>query len=419
MGLFVLLVMERMHLLTCLFLTSCLLTAIHAEPISSISLWEIVEEARQNNPEIRAQRAVFEAAQARISSLRHLMDPVIGIEFAKNMRMYSVTQQLPFPTKLPTYSKFARMEADQHESMYLKKEQEVINKVKKGYARLFLIHRKIETVEQSIAFLKQFFRVASQRYAVGKAYQVDVLRAQVELAKAENDLLTLRDEKEIAEAQLNTVLNRPIDAEIGMPQEIDTSSVLLELDELYELTREHHPELRAFDRSLKKAEVMVSMARQTYLPDFTFKFTQQEMDGDLTDHKFMVGLTVPLWFWGKQREMVREMDAQLQMAKASYEALEHAILLAVREAKVKVDNSHRTQALYRNSVIPQATAHLRSALAAYEANQVDFLSLLESEKTLIEFDLEYYRAQADFFMAVGDLEEAVGIAFTDSIKRGQ
>jgi outer membrane protein TolC len=419
MGLCVLLMMGRMKLLTGLILSGCLLTAIYAEAVSSISLKEIVEEARLNNPEIRAQRALFEAAQARISSLRRLMDPVIGVEFAENMRMYSVTQQLPFPTKLSTHSEFARREAEQHESLYRKKEQEVINRVKKGYARLFLIHRKIETVEQSIAFLKQFFHVASQRYAVGKAYQVDVLRAQVELAKAENDLLTLKDEKEITEAQLNTLLNRPIDAEIGTPQELDTSSVMLDTDELYELTREHHPELKAFDRLLKKVEVMVSMARQTYLPDFTFKFTQHEMDGNFTDQRFMVGLTVPLWFWGKQREMVREMDAQLQMAKARYEALENVILLAVREAKVKVDNNHRTAVLYKNSVIPQATAHLRSALAAYEANQVDFLSLLESEKTLIEFDLEYHRAQADFFMAVGDLEEAVGVTFIDSIKRGQ
>ncbi len=404
---------------TYFIIVSCLWTAVHAEPAAFLSLGEILEEARLNNPEIRVQRALFEAAQARISSMRHVMDPVIGIEFAEHMRMYSVTQHMPFPSRLPTLSKFARMEAEQYESMYRRKEKEVVNKVKKKYAQLFLIHRKIETVEQSVAFLKQLFYVASERYAVGKAYQVDVLRAQVELAKAENDLLTLRDSKVITEAQLNAVLNRPIDAEIGMPERIDTSSVILEIDELYELTREHHDELRAFNRLLKKAEVMVSIARQTYLPDFTLKFTQQEMDGNLTDRKFMVGFTVPLWFWGKQREMVREMSAHLQMAKANYETIENSLLLAVREAKVNVDNNHRTLVLYKTSIIPQATANLKSALAAYEANQVDFLSLLESEKTLIQFELEYHRARADFFMAVGDLEEAVGVSLTDSIERRQ
>lgn len=385
----------------------------HADTIPALVLPELIEEVRLNNPEIQVQGALYDAAQARISSMRYVMDPMIGIEFSENMRMYSVTQQLPFPTKLSVLSKLAHTEAEQYKSLYLKKEQEIINRVKKGYAQLFLIYKKIETVEQSIAFLKQLFKIASQKYAVGKANQTDVLRAQVELAKAENDLLMFREGKKIAEARMNTLLNRDIDAELGIPQEIDTSIITLGMSELFELTKEHQSGLRAFAQKLRKAEVMVSVARQTYLPDFTFKFTQQEMDHRFTDRTFMVGFTVPLWFWGKQSEMVREMEANLKMAKADYQAMENMTLLAVREAKVKVDNNRRTLGLYRNSVIPQATANLRSALTAYEAHQVDFLNLLESEKTLIQSELEYHRAQADFFVAIGDLEEAVGIDIID------
>jgi len=392
---------------------ACVCFRAQADTIPALELQELLEEVRLYNPEIQAQRALFEAAQARISSMRHVMDPMIGIEFVQNMRMYSVTQQLPFPTKLSTLSKFASTEAEQYENLYKRKEQEIINKVKKGYAQLFLIHKKIETVEQSVAFLKQFFHIASQKYAVGKANQTDVLRAQVELAKAENDLLMFGDERKIVEARLNTLLNRDIEGEFGVPHEIDTSIITLEMSELFELTKENQPGLKAFDQMLKKAEVMVSVAKQTYLPDFTLKFTQQEMNHRFTDRRFMVGFTVPLWFWGKQNEMVREMEANLKMAKANYQATENMVLLAVREAKVKVDNNQRTKALYRNSIIPQATANLRSALTAYEANQADFLNLLESEKTLIQSELEYRRAQADFFTAVGDLEEAVGVDIMD------
>ncbi len=386
----------------------------YADTPPVLDLDEIIEEARLNNPEIQAHKAHFEAARARISGVRYLMDPIIGIEFSDNMRMYSITQQLPFPTKLSTLSKFASTEAEQFESLYKKKEQEVINKVKKSYAKLFLVYKRIETIEESIAFLKQLFQIASQNYALGKVSQADVLRAQVELAKAENDLLTLKDERKIAEAQLNMLLNRDINGELGIPQEIDTSTVVLDTVELYELAKTNHPELRAFNRMLKKAEVMVSIARQTYFPDFTLKVTQQEMDYTLMDRKFMFGFTLPLWFWGKQHEMVREADAHLKMAAAQYQAMENMVFLEVKQAKVEVDNSRREQVLYKSSIIPQAYASLRSALAAYKANKIDFLSLLESEKTLIQFELEYYRAQTDFFTALADLEEAVGIDREDN-----
>jgi len=383
----------------------------HADTLTILNLSELIEEAKLNNPEIQAAEERYNAARARVSVIRHLMDPLFGIEFLGNMRMYSISQQFPFPAKLGTLSKFARTEVQEYENEYEQKEQEIINKVKKNYAQLFLIHKRIETVEESIAFLTQLFHIASLNYAIGKVPQVDVLRAQIELAKAENDLLTLEDEKTIIQAKLNVLLNRGLDEEMGIPEGVDTSLFVMETNELYDLAKEYRPVLKAFRMRLKKARVMLSLAKQKYLPDFMFKFTQQETDFDLTDRKFMFGLTIPIWFWGKQNEMVKEMNANLKMVEAHYQHIENMVLLAVKEGRIKVDKNQRTVTLYQNSIIPQAEASLNSALAAYEANQIDFLSLLESEKVLVQSELNYYRAQAGLFMAVADLEEAVGMEF--------
>lgn len=380
-----------------------------ADTLTVISLGEIIEEAKINNPEILAAAARSEAARMKISSIRYLMDPMISIEFAGNMRMYSISQQFPFPTKLGTLSKFAKTEIEEYENEYKQKEKEIINSVKRNYARLFLIHRKTGTLEESIAFLNQLFQIALLNYAIGKVPQVDVLRAQIELAKAENDLLALINDRAVIEARLNILLNRNLDEKLGVPQGMNTRLLAIEEQELYKLAKEHHSELKALKMRIKKAQVMLSLSKQKYLPDFMFKFTQQEMEYKFTDQKFMLGFTIPLWFLGKQNKMVREMDANLKMADAKYLSMENNVFLAVKEAKVRADNETRIITLYQNSIIPQAKAILKSSLAAYEANQIDFLSLLESEKILIQSELDYYRAQADLFIAVADLEEAVGM----------
>ncbi|NOR16186.1 hypothetical protein GQ543_00535 [candidate division WOR-3 bacterium] len=395
--------------------TMCILLALsifrfgNADALNVLNLSDLIEEAKLHNPEILAAAARYEAARSRTSGFRHLMDPMIDIEFTGNMRMYSISQQFPFPTKLGTLSKFAKTEAQEYENEYRQKEQEIINRVKKYYAQLFLIHRKTETLEESIVFLNQLFHIASLNYAIGKVPQADVLRAQVELAKAENDLLTLIDEKAVIEARLNILLNRSPDEKLGISEVVDTSLISMEINELYDLAKEYRPTLKAFKMRLKKAQVMLSLSKQKYLPDFMIKYTQQEMDYSFTDRKFMFGLTVPIWFWGKQNDMVREMNANLKMAEALYQHMENMVLLAVKEAAVMVDKNRRTMMLYQNSIIPQAEASLNSSLAAYEANQIDFLSLLASEKILIQSELDYYRAQADLFIAVADLEEAVGM----------
>ncbi len=373
-----------------------------------VLLPDLIDEAKAHNPEILAAQHRYEAAEARVTGIRYLADPMIAVEFAPSVRMYSITQTVPFPTKLAALSSIARTEVDEYRQLYEMTTLSIVTRVKETYAELFYANREIEAIDESIGFLKQFFNIASQHYALGHAPQTDVLRAQIELAKEENQRLTAQDRREVIKAQLNTLLNREPDTPVGMPQPVDTIVVTYGIEELYEMTRAFHPQLAATQHMVKRAEVMKSFARQHYLPDFTFRFTQVEQDGAFTDQKYMLGLTVPLWFFGKQTNMASEATAEAEMLRAYYDNTENSLLLAVKAAKIETDRSARTRALYEHSIIPQAYANVKSALVAYEANEIDFMTLLESERILLQFQLEHYRAQADFFKAIAELEQAVG-----------
>jgi len=380
-------------------------TSADTEPVL---LADLIEEAKANNPEILAAQHRYEAAEARVTGVRHLTDPMIAVEFAPSMRMYSITQTMPFPTKLSTLSSIAGTEVDEYRQLYEMTTLDVVKRIKKAYAELFYIHKEIEAIEESISFLRQFFNIVSQHYALSHAPQTDVLRAQIELAKMENQRLTSQDKKEVIEAQLNTLLDRNADTPVGIPQPVDTNVITYEIEELYERARDYHPQLAATRHMVERAEFMKTFARQHYLPDFMFKFTQVEQEGDFTDQKYMFGLTVPLWFFGKQNNMVSEATAQIEMLRAYYQNMENSVLLDVKAATVETDRSARTRVLYEHSIIPQAYANVKSALIAYEANEIDFMTLLESERILLQFQLEYYRAQADFFKSIAELEEAIG-----------
>lgn len=378
-----------------------------------LKLGKIIEEARENNPEILAFRAKYEVYKSKTSPFRNLMDPMISTEVSSaDMKMYSITQSLPFPTKLSSQSNIARAEAEVYGSFFLEKEQEILSKVKKSYSDLFFLHKRYEVVNESKSFFNQLFNIASQNYSVGKATQADMLRAQVELSKTENDLLKIKDDINIAETRLNILLNRNTESPVGIPGEISTDAAGIPLDSLFGIARENSPALKATLWLKEKAERMKSLANQTYLPDFLFKFTQEEMSGGMTNRKYMVGLSIPVYFWGKQNDKVREARANMKLAEAHFEGVENEVLLKTKEAKINVDNFNRTQALYKNTIIPQAKASLNSVLSAYEANRIDFLSLLESERALISFELEYYKAVSNLYKAVADLERAIGINLT-------
>jgi cobalt-zinc-cadmium efflux system outer membrane protein len=369
---------------------------------------DVIAEAVRNNPEIMAVRSQYEAAHARTSALRQMPDPQIGVEFADNSRMYSITQQIPFPGKLAAGSAVARTGAEEYVSLIAEKEQDIINRAKKAYVLLSMNHQNIRALERSVTYLAQIYRVVSRQYAVGASAQAHVLRVQVELARAEEYLRVQKDAVTIAEAQLNILLDRPVDAGLGIPVSLDVQVSSLEYDSLIELARRAQPHLQAVRQEMILAEQMISAARQHYFPDMMVKMTRMDSDMDAGGQKFMFGITLPVWFFGKQNEMIREAQARLKGAAARYRAQENAERLRIYEAQVSVQSKDRTVRLLEDAILPQAEANLRAALAAYETNQINFQNLLDSEKILIQSELEYYRAQAELLSAVADLEKAVG-----------
>lgn len=380
-----------------------------AESGAALQLESLIEEARASNPELVALKAQYEAAQAKTPWTRYLVDPVVAAEFSESKRMYSVTLPVPFPTKITSQTDLARAETYFYHNLYESKIQQITRDLKKGYAELVLLYRNIATVEKSIAFLDQIHSIATHKYSINEASQAEVLRAQVELARSENRLVVLHDDLSIAEARINTLLNRDIDAELGRPVGLTTVIDTLGLPDLYRLAEENQPLLKVYGLERRQAEVMLSMARQTYVPDFAFKYTLEHMDNDVYNSKYMVGITVPVWFWGRQRGFVREASARLDRASAHYEAAKNNLLLAVKEAKISVQKSQHIVDMYENSILPQAEAGLNSALASYEVNRIEFENLLECEKLLIQAEFEYEQARIDLFMAAADLEEAVGL----------
>lgn len=379
-----------------------------SETLNFLNLSEIINEAKLNNPEIQAAKEKYEAVIQRTSPFRYLMDPWLGIEFEGDMRMYSLTQELPFPTKLSTKSKLAKIGAAKAFEEYREKEQAIIKRVKEFYARLFLVDKEIMVMREVRDFLNQILQVAMRNYALNKTPQSDVLRTQVELARIDNELLALQDEKSVMISELYFLLNRQNDSVFGTIKEIEIKDTNFEIEKLYELAKEHRPELKLFSFGINQAKTSLSLSKQEYLPDFMVKLQQKEIDSKFANRSIMFGLTLPLWFLGKQNKMVQEMKAELKMAEAEYRAMENMALAQVKEKKIMVDKHKREIDLYKKNILPQVEATLKSSLKAYEVNQVDFMTLLDNEKMLVESELKYYQAQSDCFIALAELEEAVG-----------
>jgi outer membrane protein, heavy metal efflux system len=65
--------------------------------------------------------------------------------------------------------------------------------------------------------------------------------------------------------------------------------------------------------------------------------------------------------------------------------------------------------IYKEGLIPQAAAELRSALAAYQANRQDFQTLFSSFLDVLDLDLQYQRELAEHETALAKIEALTGV----------
>jgi cobalt-zinc-cadmium efflux system outer membrane protein len=381
-----------------------------------IDLPGLIRELEEANPEIKAARQRWEAAQAVVSQVQTLPDPRLQLGYQRmpmmeplQGAMYGVGQEIPFPGKLSLKGEVAQREADRLEQEYHANQLRLIARLKEAYFDLHFVHKAIEIVERNKTLLTQFERTAKSRYAVGQAAQQDVFRAQVEISRVLDRLAVLDQQKESLHAAINRLLNRPPAGPLGTPEEILTTILTIPLQELSRRAEEFSPALLATAKGIDRSERSVALARREYYPDFdvTALGLRNDRIND-NGYQVMVGIKIPLFYETKQKQGVREALAGLEGAREDFAVARQDLLFQVKDAFVQAQRAERLITILRDAIIPQATMALQASQAGYGVGKVDFLTLLNSLLTLQESELELHGEMVAHEKALARLEEVTG-----------
>lgn len=374
-----------------------------------LDLEEVLAEAENRNPEILVAKKRWEEEKAKVWS-NSLPDPQIGVEYwGKNETWYDVSQEIPFPGKMSLKRKAQRHEAKRQWELYEAKKKEILQRVKAAYYSYFLARRQIEIFQDSVNFLKHFSSVAESKYSVNKASQAEVLKAQVEYSKALNELITFEQEKETMQAELNALLDRAPEEPLGKPAEPALPKANFQFAEIEQIALEFRPELDAARHHVDHMKAEQWSARADFLPDTMVQYTRRVFDTQMPDDNVvMVKFNVPgVWFW-RQGSLVKAAKKAKEGAEAELRSMETMTRADVKTFLVKVQTARRLVELYRTTVIPQSETALKVSLSGYEAGTVGFLDLVDSERSWLEFQMEYYQYLAQYWTYLAALERIIG-----------
>ncbi len=396
----------------------------------TLSLGPLITEAKEKNPEILAAKKSWESSLARVPQAKSLEDPKIGIKFEKMKggplkfdkampedRMLSFSQFFPFFGKLPLKGKIAVVESQMAAAEYKDKELEVINEVKNAYYGLFMNHKETELNERSLKFLESISKIAEARYIVGKLQQEDLFKINLEIASLSNKVANLRQERSAKETRVNVLLSREPEGGLGAPELSEGAPFDNDIGRLYKLTLQNQPELLVFSYAIDKNKYAKSLAQKSYFPDLFGELVMRGItSGSIGPWDIMLAFTVPIWFWTKQRYQVKEAIADLEQAEAAYTAMKNRAFAETKDMATKTEIARGKIELYRNSLIPLLDGSINSSVAAFSSGKGGLMTLLDSERMLINTEMDFYRVLVEYNMNLADLERTVGSELTETLK---
>jgi len=400
----------------------------HGPDEPPLTLEGAVAEALTKNPELLALRRQFEAVRQRPAQERFLTAPTFEAQIWQwpihtlnpartNMYMFMLGQDIPGPGKRRLRSAVAEKDVELAASEIALGAREVVTRVKRAYADLFLARKGIEVHHASVDLMRQLAEIAQAKYATGRISQQDVLKAVLELSKLHDHLLTLAEGARIAEAQLNTLLDRPPGAAVGPLAPPQERALLPSSETLQELALQHQPELTVARLDAGRADARLAAVNAEYTPDFFAMGGYMLMPNDRDAWMAKVGITWPTapWSRGRLDAQRAEATAEIGAAQARVRTVENALRLAVQEAHVRVKTAEARAALLRTTIIPQSEQTLDVSRVAYQTDRVEFLAMIDNERARLDAHLEYYRALSELEQAVADLERAVGTEITPAL----
>jgi len=397
------------------------------ENARDLQLQELVAEAIRNNAEIRAAGNERLAAQHRVLPAGALEDPMLeaGVINAPlrsqifrredmTMKMLGLSQKIPFPGKLDLRQEVAAKDSESVAHAYQETVNRVIRDLKTAYFELAFVAESARLVDKNKQALEQFLKISESRYSVGQGSQADVLKAQTQLSRMNDELIKLDRERRTIAAELTRLLGRRFDAIAPVPVVLRGGDAPIPFEMLMETALRQRPQLQGLKSLVDRSGKSIELARKDYYPDFDVKFTygQRDKTPDGMRRDDLVGVTVainlPVRRETRRDPRVAEAIAMRDQAIDLYQAQSNELASKLRQQLATAEQSTASARLYETGILPQARLAVESSLAAYRVNRVDFLTLLDNQMTVLNFEISHAAALSGYNKSLAEIDLLIG-----------
>tara|TARA_R110002072_G_scaffold301478_1_gene481317 strand:- start:17326 stop:18990 length:1665 start_codon:yes stop_codon:yes gene_type:complete len=390
-----------------------------------------ISQALAAHPSIQAARQRVQAELERIPQVTALPDPQFNNTFwplhdnalqtagGRIANQMSLQQGVPFPDKLRTKGAIVSREAQIAQAEVERIERKITESVRLSYYEVWYATRAIAIIEESRDLVDDLAKVAEARYRSGGTQQ-DVLRAQLEIDRLDDQIVQLTKQLEMSQADLAALLQQPVSLLPQATEELGIADAPMQLDALISQAEQCNPSLRGLAAEIQRDRQKQRLACLQQYPDFMVGLNW----GIVSDNHDVIspvangndnlsitfGTTLPIWR-EKINAGVREASRRTSSTQQRLEAERDEIYGRLRRLLAQADSLVEQTDIYEDRIIPRTEDTLKLAIADYRGERTDFFTLIETYRELLMFETQLARINASLAGTIAQIDRTVGCPY--------
>lgn len=384
----------------------------------------IIKNVLLHNKELKAAFHEWKAALEVPAQAGSLPDPILSFthfieevetRVGPQQRAIALKQKFPWFGKLRLKSELAEKMAVIKETQYLNIKNKLVYSTKNTYYDLYFINRSIQITKEHLHLLQTIEKNLQSNLKVAKSSFADLLKVQTELDR-------LRDKERSLQERLLPILNKlgslsgqnkPLD--IPLPKNIDAPAITQNFQILQKQLNHSNLEYQVLNIMQEKEKVSTKLAQKNLWPNFSIGlkqvFTDDALNPNMVDSgkdpiMLSVGLSLPIWR-DKIKSNIRE---SIQKEKAIVNKKSNRmnwLSTELQMAYFQYQDSDSTLRLYLEKLIPKTKQTLEVIRKLYEGGKKGFISMIDTERVLLHYEIAYEKALRDKAHAAAKIEYLV------------
>jgi cobalt-zinc-cadmium efflux system outer membrane protein len=390
-----------------------------AEPTGVLRLQDALAAALLRNPELATDAYELRAREAARVQAGAYPNPTASLEledFAgsgefRGVRSAQTTLQLgqliELGGKRAARVGLASADRDLAAWDYEVRRIDVLSRTTNGFVDVLAAQERLRLADESLELARTVQRVASLRRREGLASPAEEIRAEihvdiagVEREHTEHELATARQALAATWAGETARFERA-EGDLAVLPAVPSSAEL-------ERRLEASPDVARWQTELARRGALREQAKSARVPDLALSAGPRRLSGP-EDTALVVGITIPLPLWNRNRGAIEE--AEHRLAKVAAEARTARVRSATDLATAQVELLASTEEahLLRTRVLPGIERAVDIMRSGYEGGRFAQIEVLDAQRARVEALEQYLRALTEAHHSAQRIERLTGV----------